>query len=172
MVLGRERHAFVRQHGLGYPGRAIRTKDYLYIKNYEPGRWPAGDPPLYGDIDPYMLNYPGLAKFYMIANKDNPKVKPLFELGFGKRPAEELFDIKKDPDQLHNLAADPALAKVKAELATQMNAYLVQSKDPRTMGGKLIWDSTSYFSEIDKTPRPSAEAQKMFKLDSIYNYLK
>lgn len=172
VVLGRERHAFVRQHGLGYPGRAIRTKDYLYIKNYEPARWPAGDPPLYGDIDPYMLNYPGPAKFYMIANKNTPAVKPLFELGFGKRPAEELFDVKKDPDQLHNLAADPALAKVKAELAAQMNAYLVQSKDPRTLNGKLIWDSTPYFSEIDKTPRPSADAQKQFKLDSVYNYLK
>jgi N-sulfoglucosamine sulfohydrolase len=172
VVLGRERHAFVRQHGLGYPGRAIRSKDYLYIKNYEPGRWPAGDPPLYGDIDPYMLNYPGPAKFYMIANKDNPAVKPLFELGFGKRPAEELFDVKKDPDQLHNLAADPGFAKVKAGLVKQMNAYLVSSKDPRAMNGKLIWDSTSYFSEIDKTPRPSVDARKQFKLDSIYNYLK
>lgn len=172
VVLGRERHAFVRQHGLGYPGRAIRSKDYLYIKNYEPGRWPAGDPPLYGDIDPYMLNYPGPAKFYMIANKDNPAVKPLFELGFGKRPAEELFDVKKDPDQLLNLATDPAYAKVKSTLVKQMNAYLADSKDPRTLNGKLIWDSTPYFSEIDKTPRPSAAAQKLFKLDSIYNYLK
>ncbi|SMD03299.1 sulfatase family protein [Pedobacter nyackensis] len=171
VVLGRERHAFVRQHGLGYPGRAIRTKDFLYIRNYEPGRWPAGDPPLYGDIDPYMLNYPGPAKFYMIANKDNPAVKPMFELGFGKRPAEELFDVKNDPDQLHNLAADAKYAKIKETLATQMKGYLVQTKDPRMGNSKLIWDSTPYFSEIDKTPRPSAEAQKQFKLDSIYNYL-
>lgn len=172
VVLGRERHAFVRQHGLGYPGRAIRTKAYLYIKNYEPGRWPAGDPPLYGDVDPYMLNYPGPAKFYMIANKDNPAVKPLFELSFGKRPAEELFDVNKDPDQRHNLAADPAFAKVKEELAAQLHTYLVESKDPRSVGGKMVWDTAPYFSEIDKTPRPSAEAQQMFKLDSIYNYLK
>ena len=171
VVLGRERHAFVRQHGLGYPGRAIRTKDFLYIRNYEPGRWPAGDPPLYGDIDPYMLNYPGPAKFYMIANKDNPAVKPMFELGFGKRPAEELFDVKNDPDQLHNLAADAKYAKIKETLAAQMKGYLVQTKDPRMGNGKLIWDSTPYFSEIDKTPRPSVEAQKQFKLDSIYNYL-
>lgn len=171
VVLGRERHAFVRQHGLGYPGRAIRTKAYLYIKNYEPDRWPAGDPPLYGDIDPYMLNYPGPAKFYMIANKDNPAVKPLFELGFGKRPAEELFDVNKDPDQLHNLAADPAFAKIKQSLAAQMNTYLIETKDPRSLGAKQVWDTAPYFSEIDKKPRPSAEAQKIFKLDSMYNYL-
>ncbi|MCF3110027.1 sulfatase [Niabella sp. CC-SYL272] len=173
VVLGRERHAFVRQHGMGYPGRAIRTRQYLYIRNYEPGRWAAGDPPLYGDIDPYMLNYPGPAKFYMIANKDNPAVKPLFELGMGKRPAEELFDITRDPYQLHNLAADPAYKNVKEKLAAQMQAYLVKTKDPRATGGDVsVWDKAPYFSDIDKRAHPSPEAIKQFKLDSVYDYLK
>ncbi|MGN7786567.1 sulfatase family protein [Niabella sp. 22666] len=173
VVLGRERHAFVRQHGMGYPGRAIRTSQYLYIRNYEPNRWAAGDPPLYGDIDPYMLNYPGPAKFYLIANKDNPAVKPLFELGMGKRPAEELFDILRDPDELHNLAADPAYKNVKEKLAAQMQQYLVQTKDPRATGGDVsVWDKAPYFSDIDKRAHPSADAIRQFKLDSVYDYLK
>ena len=29
---------------LGYPARAIRTKEFLYVKNYHPNRWPLGDP--------------------------------------------------------------------------------------------------------------------------------
>ncbi|MET4544695.1 N-sulfoglucosamine sulfohydrolase [Pedobacter africanus] len=173
VVLGRERHAFVRQHGLGYPGRAIRTKDYLYIKNYEPNRWPAGDPPFYGDIDPYMFNWPGETKYYLIEHKNDPKVKPLFELSMGKRAAEELFDIHKDPDQLHNLAALPEYQKVKQELAAKMRNYLIETKDPReTNGNSKVWDTADYFSEVDKTPKPSKEMQKRFKLDSAYNYLK
>lgn len=173
VVLGRERHAFVRQHGMGYPGRAIRTRQYLYIRNYEPDRWAAGDPPLYGDIDPYMLNYPGPAKFYMIANKDNPAVKNLFELGMGKRPAEELFDITSDPYELHNLAADPAYKSVKEKLAAQMQDYLVKTKDPRATGGDVsVWDKAPYFSDIDKRAHPSPEAIRQFKLDSVYDYLK
>ncbi|MBB5437744.1 arylsulfatase A-like enzyme [Pedobacter sp. AK017] len=173
VVLGRERHAFVRQHGLGYPGRAIRTKDYLYIKNYEPNRWPAGDPPFYGDIDPYMFNWPGETKYYLIEHKDDPKVKSFFELGMGKRPAEELFDINKDPDELHNLAALPEYQKIKEELVAKLRNYLVATKDPReTNGNTQIWDTAAYFSEIDKTPKPSKEMQKRFKLDSSYNYLK
>ncbi len=44
VVMARERHAFVRKGGIGYPGRAIRTDQFLYIKNYEPERWPAGTP--------------------------------------------------------------------------------------------------------------------------------
>lgn len=172
IVYARERHAFVRQHGLGYPGRAVRTKDFLYIRNYEPERWPAGDPPLYGDVDPYMLNYPGPAKFYMLANKDNPKVKPLFDLAFAKRPAGELFDVNKDPDELNNLAYKPEYQNIKKELAEKMDSYLKQTADPRMTGGKIIWDTTAYFSGIDKTPRPSKQAQKLFHLDSVYNYLK
>ncbi|TZF86532.1 sulfatase (plasmid) [Pedobacter sp. BS3] len=172
VVMGRERHAFVRQHGLSYPGRAIRTKDFLYIRNYEPSRWPAGDPPLYGDVDPYMLSFAGPTKMYMLENQNNPKVKPTFDLAFAKRPAEELFDVNKDPDELTNLATNPAYKKVKEQLSAELDAYLKKTGDPREVGGKIIWDNTAYFSEIDKTPRPSAEAQKLLHLDSVYNYLK
>ncbi|NGM62851.1 sulfatase [Sphingobacterium sp. SGG-5] len=172
VVFGRERHAFVRQHGLGYPGRAIRTKQYLYIKNYEADRWPAGDPPLYGDVDPYMLNYPGPAKFFILQHKDEPEAQQAFQLAFAKRPTEELYDVINDPDQLHNLAADSKYQEVRAKLAEQMVNYLKKTNDPRETGGKIIWDSTDYFSEIDKTPKPSQEAIAIFDLDTMYNYLK
>jgi arylsulfatase A-like enzyme len=173
VVLGRERHAFVRRHGLGYPGRALRTKQFLYIKNYEPDRWPAGDPPLYGDIDPYMFNWTGPAKVYMVANKDNPAVKPFFDLGMGKRPGEELFDVEKDPDQLHNLAYDSAYKEIKAKLASQMKEYLVKTNDPREVGGDTgLWDRAPYFSDIDKRAHPTEENRKALGLDSVYDYLK
>jgi len=172
IVFGRERHAFVRQHGLSYPGRAIRTEQFLYIRNYEPNRWPAGDPPLFGDVDPYMMHYIGLAKFYMLFNRSDPKVKPLFDLAFSKRPTDELFDVNKDSDELYNLAYKPEYKKIKQELAEKMDAYLQQTHDPRAIGGNIIWDTTAYFKEIDKRPRPSKLAQKMFHLDSIYDYLK
>lgn len=173
VVLGRERHAFVRQHGLGYPGRAIRTKDFLLIHNIYPDRWPAGDPPFYGDIDPYMLNWPGETKYYIMEHKTNPAIKPFFNMGMGKRPEIELFDIKKDPYELNNLANDPKYATIKADLMKKMTGYLVETKDPRAIGGDVsIWDKAPYFSDVDKKPRPSKEMQLRFKLDSAYDYLK
>jgi len=55
VVAGRERHTHARFDNLGYPARAIRTADYLYIWNMKPERWPAGDPgpddDWYHDID-------------------------------------------------------------------------------------------------------------------------
>ena len=172
VVTARERHAFVRENGMGYPARAIRTKDYLYIRNYEPNRWPAGDPPLYGDVDAHMLQYPSFTKMYMLENRDKKEVKPLFQLAFGKRPAEELFDLSKDPDQMNNVSEDPVYQKIKAKLSSQLSAYLVKTGDPRESGPPFNFDETEYYMEADKTPRPGEEAKKALGLEDEYNYLK
>jgi len=108
---GMERHTTRRAGGVGYPMRAVRTHGYLYIRNFKPDRWPAGDPQGYGDID----NSP--TKTYMMDHRNDPNVKKLFDLAFGKRPGEELYDLAKDPGQLNNVAAKPKYAKVKKELA-------------------------------------------------------
>lgn len=42
--LERERHAYVRPNNLGYPSRAVRTNQFLYIANFQADRYPAGNP--------------------------------------------------------------------------------------------------------------------------------
>ncbi|WP_366183843.1 sulfatase [Flavobacterium ovatum] len=102
---GLERHTYCRPDGMPYPIRTIRKNDYLYIVNFEADRWPCGDPDfnsvhagLYGDIDA------GPSRTYLIDNKDNPSIKPIADLSLGKRPKVELYNVKTDPFQLHNLA--------------------------------------------------------------------
>ncbi len=143
VVTGRERHAWCRTGGLGYPGRMIRTQDYLYIRNYEPDRWPAGEVEIvtnegpYGDID----NSP--SKRLMLEQKDTfPK---LYALSFGKRPKEELYDCRKDPDQMTNLATDPEYASVLKEMSTTLTARLKASGDPRESTGEAPWDDWKYY---------------------------
>lgn len=170
VVMGRERHAYVRQHGLGYPARAIRTTQYLYIKNYESERWPAGDPPLYGDVDAHMLHYPSPTKLYLLKNRNEKSTKPLFELGFAKRPAEELYDLQKDPDQLVNIAKNPSYQKIRNQLSLKMTRYLTETKDPRAQGVSFTWDNSLYYNERDKKPRPGKEAIEVLHLNEVYNY--
>jgi N-sulfoglucosamine sulfohydrolase len=172
LVMARERHAFVRRHGLGYPSRAIRTKQYLYIRNYETDRWPAGDPPLYGDLDAHMLHYPAPTKLYMLKNKDEKTVKPLFDLGFAKRPADELYDLESDPDQLKNIAGQAGFQKIQKELGKKMDQYLTETKDPRTLQKPLIWDQAAYYNDRDKKPHPGKQAIEMLNLNEEYDYLK
>ena len=146
----------------GYPMRAMRTHDFLYIRNFKPDRWPAGHPkgyaqptkivvsrPLgthygYGDIDAAPT------KSYMLKYRDDPKVKKLFELAFGKRPAEELYDLRKDPDQLNNVAGQPEYAKEKSKLAADLMAKLKATKDPRVLGKGDAFDRYPYYGSIPR----------------------
>ena len=171
VIMARERHAFVRRGGLGYPGRAIRTADYLYIKNYEPSRWPAGDPPLYGDVDAHMLHYEAPTKIYMLKNKDSVQIKPLFDLAFSKRPEHELYNLREDPFQMNNLAEVNEYKPVLKELSDRLKAYLIMTKDPREVGQLFDWDNANYYKDRDKKPKPSKKAIKTLGLNEEYNYL-
>ncbi len=147
VVLGRERHvAAAREGNLPYPQRAIRTKDFLYIHNFASERWPMGSPEglddlqaeapsfddlcrttfiAYGDMDA------GPTKAWMIHHRADEDVQPLFELGFGKRPREELFDLRSDPHYMNNLANDPHYEETRQTLADQLRQVLHQQNDPR-----------------------------------------
>ena len=138
VLTGMERHANARAGNVGYPMRAYRTAEYLYIRNFAPDRWPAGDPEAYRDIDG------GPTKSYMLAHREDPAVKPLFELACGKRPAEELYDLKADPAQLKNVAGDPAYAETLKKLSAALTAELKATGDPRIVGGAEIIDTYPY----------------------------
>lgn len=170
IVTARERHAYVRKGGAGYGGRALRTKEFLYIRNYEPDAWPAGDPPLYGDVDAHMLHYPCATKIYMLKNRDLEGVKELFELAFAKRPPEELYDLENDPFQMTNVAGSESYQEIKKELSGKLTKYLRENGDPRELGGEMKWIGAAYYAEKDFRPRPSEEARRELQLEEEYSY--
>ena len=148
VITARERHDWCRAGGVGYPSRAIRTYDFLYIRNYEPDRWPAGSPVLsneseglYSDCDR------SITKDYMMAHHDDPEIQPLYQLAFGKRPAEELYDLSRDPHQMKNVAGDVAYRKIKNELAERLQRRLETGGDPRALGLKAPWDTYPYYGK-------------------------
>ncbi len=145
-VTGLERHVWARPEGKPYPTRAIYTKDFVYIRNYEPDRWPMGNPDfvashqgLYGDIDA------GPTKSYMLKHQNNKKVNTLFEMSFGKRPLEELYK-RDDPEQLNNLANDPKYQSIKKNLSQRLISYQKQTNDPR-VEGKSLWDDYPFYAD-------------------------
>jgi arylsulfatase A-like enzyme len=171
IVVARERHAFVRKGGPGYGARSIRTKDFLYIRNYEPDSWPAGEPPLYGDVDAHMLHYPSPTKLHILKNRDMEGVKKLFELAFAQRPAEELYDLVKDPFQMNNVAGNSEYDEVRKMLSDKLTKYLEENGDPRELGGEMKWLGAPYYAEKDFNPRPSEEARQALNLEEEYSYI-
>ena len=170
---GRERHSSSRFNSLGYPCRCVRTKSFLYIRNFRPERWPAGTPRKfdraeydstgrltmsrlgrndggYHDIDAC----PTLT--WMINNKADAPVGALLEAAVALRPAEELYDIRDDPACLSNLAEDPALASVREELASNLEDYLRRTGDVRVTTPKKsdVWETYPRVSGLRWFPTP------------------
>lgn len=146
VYIERERHANVRSGNLSYPMRAIRTKDYLYILNSRPDRWPAGDPELHFDVGPYGDVDACQAKNYLLTHAGQPEFKTYFNRIFGKRPAEELYDLTKDPGQINNVAGQAAYAQTQGELRARLNQWMTETKDPRLDPAYDMWDHYPYYA--------------------------
>jgi N-sulfoglucosamine sulfohydrolase len=158
ILTGKERHVPSQETGAaGYPMRAIRTHDFLYIRNFKPNRWPSGHAKGYAQPTEIVVSKPlgthygysdvdaAPTKSYMLKYRNEPQVTKLFELAFGKRPAEELYDLKKDPDQLNNVAGKPEYAMIKSSLAADLLIELKATKDPRVLGRGDVFDKYPYY---------------------------
>jgi len=144
-VIAFERHVWARPEGLGYPMRALRTDKHLYIRNYEPDRWPQGDPDFVSHAQGVIGDSDHCAtKALLLEKKSDPSIGKYYNLAYAKRPAEELYDVEKDPDQLHNLAGDPQYQKLKDELRQRLERTLTETADPR-MRGEAPWDGYPYY---------------------------
>jgi arylsulfatase A-like enzyme len=141
----RERHAYVRQGNLSYPARAIRTERFLYIRNFRPDRWPAGDPQLVFAVGPFGDIDDGPTKQIILARRNDPDCQRYFTLSCGKRPAEELYDLQKDPDEIDNLADKPEYAAIKQQLAARLQAWMKETGDPRASQDDDRFDKFPYY---------------------------
>ena len=142
VILARERHTPWREGRLGYPMRAIRTDEFLYIRNIEPDRWPAGDPPILGEVDPSPT------KDLMRARKDDPDFRRYYEAAFSKRPREELYEIGPDPGQMNNIAANDQYSETKSALAARLDQHLLATADPRALGHPPTWESDPHHGRL------------------------
>ncbi len=123
----------LEKHGQLFPMRALRTHEFKYIRNYMPGRYACTDPG------------PTLEQL-----KSDPRFADLAQRCLGERPAEELYDMVNDPNEMRNLASDPVHAEVKTRLARELESYLRQTKDPRVLGPGV--------EKFDAAPRFNAKA--------------
>jgi arylsulfatase A-like enzyme len=169
VVTGRERHVEMARAGhLPYPQRSIRTAEYRLIINFKPDRYPQGDPyNLDGPNPPTaeeltevtFVTLPdedaGPTKAWLVGQRNNPQWKPLFDLAYGKRPREELYNLKEDPHQVRNVAADPAYAQVRAELERRLMDELQRTGDPRLIDDGRYFETPPLAGPLPKdVPQP------------------
>ena len=113
VLIGKERHDVGRPFNRGYPIRGIVKDDFLYIRNFEPNRWPVGNP------ETGYLNCDGSPTKTLILEQRRKEETKFWKLNFGKRRQTELYDLKIDPDCVNNLAGNPKVEKIERSLSIQ-----------------------------------------------------
>jgi arylsulfatase A-like enzyme len=141
-LIGKERHDVGRPHDWGYPVRGIVKGNMLYLHNYEPSRWPAGNP------ETGYLNTDGSpTKTWILHARTDAATERFWQWCFGKRPAEELYDVSQDPFCIRNLATNTEYELTKRELRAQMRRELDNQGDPRMFGRGEVFDKYPYADE-------------------------
>ncbi len=154
VVTGRERHVSAARDGnLPYPMRAIRTKDYIYVRNFAPDRWPMGAPyavtetsePGAGELETNTrIAFPDMdaspTKAWLVSRRKEAQFQAYYERAFAKRPAEELYDLRTDPAQTKNVATEPSYLVEKNKLARRLMKVLNDTTDPRVTGDGLKFE--------------------------------
>jgi arylsulfatase A-like enzyme len=168
VFIGRERHVEnARPDFKPYPQRAIRTHEYLYIINFRPERWPLGDPyRLDSDKPPTAEELTentrvtladedaGPAKAWLVGRRNDPQWRSLFELAYAKRPREELYDLRADPHQMKNVAAEPKYSQVRAELERRLMDELKRTGDPRVIDEGKFFETPPMAGPLAEQQRP------------------
>lgn len=135
VLLGKERTDVGRPHDWGYPTRAIVKKGSLLIENYEPTRWPSGNPETgYMDCDA------GATKTFILEAHRKSSSDKFWQLCFGMRPSLEFYDLTQDPDFITNRAEDVQAEAEVTALRTQLHQELKAQGDPRMEGQGEVFD--------------------------------
>lgn len=122
--------------------RCVRTKNYKYIRNFHPAR-------PYSQHSGYkVLQYPGITVANVLHLRD--ELTTASETFWAKkRPAEELYDLTVDPEELDNLADDAAHSEKLQELRTALADWIERTDDqgriPETDEQAAVDSSSSWY---------------------------
>lgn len=173
VVTGRERHvAAARDGNLPYPQRSYRTKDFLYVRNFAADRWPMGGPAAVTEsgtpdheelVQNTFVAFADMdsspTKAWIVEHRNDPKWKWHYDYAFGKRPAEELYDLRNDPDQIKNLADAPGHAEIRVQMSNHLMKVLNSNSDPRVTGDALTFERPP-FTDVPKAQPKGGKKKK------------
>lgn len=97
----------------------VRSKDYQYVQNMD--KTPNGAHIAFRD----SLN----TTRALNQAHENGELKPEQEAWFAPRVDEELYDLKKDPDELHNISAEPASQNTLALFREKLEGWRNRAND-------------------------------------------
>lgn len=141
ILIGRERHDIGRPNNQGYPIRGIIEGGMLYLHNFKPELWPSGNQETgYLDCDGSPT------KTFILNERRRINHSIYWDLAFGKRQQEELFNLNEDPYCLNNLSDSSNFSLLKEKLKAKLFEQLKLQNDPRIYGNGDVFDNYPFES--------------------------
>jgi uncharacterized sulfatase len=106
-----------------YPMRAVRTRRWKYIRNLNP----AAEYHTHIDLAKAVDGSEYWNSWVALAETD-PAAKRIVER-YLHRPAEDLYDLDADPNELRNLAAEPRHSSTLKDLRTRLDSWMRNQGD-------------------------------------------
>ena len=100
--------------------RVVRDQRYIYMRNYNPHK-------IYGQYIAYLFETPTTQVWHRLFEEG--KLEPPQTYFWEIKPAEELYDLEQDPDEIHNLIDEPGQAEVAARLRTALDEHEFEIRD-------------------------------------------
>ena len=100
--------------------RVVRDKRYIYIRNYMPHK-------IYGQFIAYMFQTPTTRLWKELY--DQGKLTPPKTFFWETKPAEELYDLENDPDEVNNLADSPQHREILGRLRRAQQDLAMRIRD-------------------------------------------
>jgi arylsulfatase A-like enzyme len=129
--------------------RSTRDKRYVYVRNFMPHR-------RYGEHVAYMFETPTTQVWQRLV--EDGKLSPVQARFWQTKPAEELYDLQADPDEVNNLANSPEQQDTLARLRGATHDFLIETRDAGFLPEPLMQELAANGTIFDMAQDPSRYA--------------
>ncbi len=140
--------------------RAVRDKQFKYIRNYMPHR-------IWGQHLNYLWKMPTTQAWYKLHQEG--KLNAMQDIFWSEKPKEELFDTTLDPWEVNNLADDPKYKDVLERMRGALNDWVLDVRDPGYLpeAEMVIRAEGSTVYEMGQDPQKFNQKRIMQVLDVV-----